>query len=125
LIFTALNAILDPLFIFTFGFGASGAAAGTALAQYAALIPLMMALNRKVKIDIFGQLSELKSSLKAYLKAGGLVLFRTLAKVLAYSICARKAAGLGSVAAAAYNLTFQFGSGRRGGTNLIGTRTSR
>jgi putative MATE family efflux protein len=109
LIFTALNAILDPLFIFTFGFGASGAAAGTALAQYTALIPLMMALNRKVKIDIFGQLPELKSSLKAYLKAGGLVLFRTLAKVLAYSICARKAAGLGSVAAAAYNLTFQLG----------------
>ena len=107
--FTALNAILDPLFIFTFNFGASGAAAGTAIAQYAALIPLMMALNRKVKIDIFGQLPELKSSLKAYLKAGSLVLFRTLGKVLAYSVCARQAASLGSVAAAAYNLTFQLG----------------
>lgn len=107
--FTALNAILDPLFIFTFNFGASGAAAGTALAQYAALIPLMMALNRKVKIDIFGQFSQLKSSLAAYLKAGSLVLFRTLGKVLAYSVCARKAASLGAVAAAAYNLTFQLG----------------
>lgn len=107
--FTALNAILDPLFIFTFNFGASGAAAGTAIAQYAALVPLMMALNRKVKVDIFGQLSELKSSLKAYLKAGSLVLFRTLGKVLAYSVCARHAASLGSVAAAAYNLTFQLG----------------
>mmetsp|Transcript_254 Transcript_254/g.615 ORF Transcript_254/g.615 Transcript_254/m.615 type:complete len:558 (-) Transcript_254:2026-3699(-) len=107
--FTALNAILDPLFIFTFKFGASGAAAGTALAQYTALIPLMMALNRKVNIDIFGQLSQLKSSLKAYLKAGSLVLFRTLGKVLAYSVCARKAATLGAVAAAAYNLTFQLG----------------
>ena len=107
--FTALNAILDPLFIFTFKFGASGAAAGTAIAQYAALVPLMMALNRKVKIDVFGQLSQLKASLKAYIKAGTLVLFRTLGKVLAYSICARKAAMLGSVAAAAYNLTFQLG----------------
>ena len=46
--FTALNAILDPLFIFTFKFGASGAAAGTAIAQYVALVPLMMALNRKM-----------------------------------------------------------------------------
>jgi putative MATE family efflux protein len=107
--FTALNAILDPLFIFTFNFGASGAAAGTAIAQYTALVPLMMALNRKVKVDIFGQLSELKSSLKAYLKAGSLVLFRTLGKVFAYSVCARHAASLGSVAAAAYNLTFQLG----------------
>eukprot|EP00532_Pseudo-nitzschia_australis_P017296 CAMPEP_0168246166 /NCGR_PEP_ID=MMETSP0141_2-20121125/189_1 /TAXON_ID=44445 /ORGANISM="Pseudo-nitzschia australis, Strain 10249 10 AB" /LENGTH=564 /DNA_ID=CAMNT_0008181807 /DNA_START=110 /DNA_END=1804 /DNA_ORIENTATION=- len=107
--FTALNAILDPLFIFTFKFGASGAAAGTALAQYTALIPLMMALNRKVKIDVFGQLPQLKSSLKAYLKAGSLVLFRTLGKVLAYSVCARNAASLGAVAAAAYNLTFQLG----------------
>jgi len=109
LFFTALNAILDPLFIFTFHFGASGAAAGTALAQYAALIPLMMALNRIVKIDILGQLKELRSSLTAYIQAGGYVLFRTFGKVLAYSVCAREAALLGSVAAAAYNLTFQLG----------------
>lgn len=109
LFFTVLNAILDPLFIFTFHFGASGAAAGTALAQYAALVPLIFALNRKVKIDILGQIKELGSSLKAYAKAGGYVLFRTLGKVLAYSVCARQAALLGPVAAAAYNLTFQLG----------------
>jgi len=107
--FTAFNAILDPIFIFTLNFGASGAAAGTAIAQYTALVPLMMALNRKVKIDVFGQWSQLKSSLKTYIKAGSLVLFRTLGKVLAYSVCARQAASLGSVAAAAYNLTFQLG----------------
>ena len=107
--FTGLNAILDPLFIFTFGFGASGAAAGTALAQYTALVPLLLALNRKVPIKIFEQLKELGSSLKAYLSAGSLVLFRTLGKVLAYSVCARQAAVLGPVAAAAYNLTFQLG----------------
>ena len=50
LIFTGLNAILDPLFIFTFKFGASGAAAGTAIAQYTALVPLLLALNKRVKI---------------------------------------------------------------------------
>lgn len=43
------------------------------------------------------------------MKAGGLVLFRTLGKVSAYALCARQAAMLGSVAAAAYNLTFQLG----------------
>ena len=109
LLFTGLNIVLDPLFIFTLNFGASGAAAGTAIAQYVALVPLMMALNRKVKIDVLGQLKELGSSLKSYLKAGSLILFRTLGKVLAYSVCARQAAILGSVAAAAYNLTFQLG----------------
>lgn len=109
LMFTVLNAILDPLFIFNFGFGASGAALGTLIAQYTALVPLMMALNKKVNIDIFGQLKELKSTLTAYLEAGTLVLFRTVGKVLAYSVCARQTALMGPIAAAAYNLTFQLG----------------
>ena len=91
LIFTSLNAILDPLFIFNLKFGASGAAAGTALAQYIALVPLMLALNRKVKIDVLGQLSALKESLKEYITSGSLVLVRTFGKVLAYSVCARQA----------------------------------
>ena len=91
LIFTGLNAILDPLFIFTFHFGASGAAAGTAIAQYTALVPLLLALNRRVKIDMFGQLDKLKESLKSYLSAGSFVLVRTLGKVFAYSVCARQA----------------------------------
>lgn len=111
LLFTTLNAILDPLFIFTLQFGASGAAAGTAIAQYVALVPLMLALHKKIPggINLFGQLSKLKSSLQEYIKAGSLILVRTFGKVLAYSICARKAAALGSVSAAAYNLTFQLG----------------
>jgi putative MATE family efflux protein len=90
LVFTALNAILDPLFIFVFHFGASGAAAGTALAQYAALIPLLLALNRRVPIDVLGQVKELRKSLQAYLEAGIYVLFRTLGKVSAYAVCARQ-----------------------------------
>ena len=69
----------------------------------------MFALNKKVQIDIFGQFNELAASLAIYVKAGGLILFRTMGKVLAYSVCARQAALLGPVAAAAYNLTFQLG----------------
>ena len=109
LMFTALNAILDPFFIFTLKFGASGAAAGTALAQYTALIPLMYSLHRKVGVDILGQWRLLGDTLKEYVSAGSYVLIRTVGKVLAYSVCARHAALLGSVAAAAYNLTFQLG----------------
>jgi len=109
LFFTALNAALDPAFIFVFGWGASGAAAGTAMAQYAALVPLLLALHRRVNIDIFGQFRALGASLTQYINAGGLVLFRTLGKVLAYAVCSRQAALLGAVDAAAYNLTFQLG----------------
>jgi putative MATE family efflux protein len=108
-VFTILNAILDPVFMFGLHWGAAGAAAGTAIAQYVALVPLIFALHRKVGIDLFGQIKELKEALKQYLSAGGFVLIRTVGKVLAYSVCARQAALLGSVAAAAYNLTFQLG----------------
>eukprot|EP00804_Cyclotella_cryptica_P025173 CCRYP_016972-RB/>CCRYP_016972-RB protein AED:0.10 eAED:0.10 QI:86/1/1/1/1/1/6/81/568 len=107
--FTALNAVLDPFFIFTCELGSSGAAAGTAIAQYAALVPLLLSLNRKVGVDVLGQLRELGDTLKEYLRAGSFVLLRTVGKVLAYSVCARQAALLGSVSAAAYNLTFQLG----------------
>jgi putative MATE family efflux protein len=110
LLFTALNALLDPLFIFTWQWGASGAAAGTALAQYVALIPLLCALHKNVPIFIpRRRWGALRDSIRQYLKAGGLVLFRSVGKVLAYAVCARQAALLGSVAAAAYNMTFQLG----------------
>jgi putative MATE family efflux protein len=108
-VFTILNAILDPIFMFGLRWGAAGAAAGTAIAQYVALVPLIFALHRKVGIDLFGQMKELKQALKQYLSAGSFVLIRTVGKVLAYSVCARQAALLGSMAAAAYNLTFQLG----------------
>ena len=47
LAFTAMNAILDPLFIFPLGLGAAGAAAGTALSQTLALYPLLRALSKR------------------------------------------------------------------------------
>ena len=106
LAFTAGNAILDPFFIFNLGFGA---VAGTAISQYCALIPLLMAFNKKAKIDFIGQFKSLGRTLKEYLEAGAYVLFRTLGKVWAYAVCAKQAALLGPVAAAAYNLTFQLG----------------
>lgn len=91
LAFTILNAILDPIFIFTWKYGASGAAAGTALAQYVALVPLMYSLHQKVGIDVAGQWKELGSALKEYVRAGMYVFARTIGKVLAYSVCARQA----------------------------------
>ena len=95
ILFTVLNAILDPIFIFTLGFGASGAAAGTAIAQYVALVPLVYSLHRRVGIDVFGMWGEMGGTLREYLKAGSYVFVRTVGKVLAYSICARQAVSVG------------------------------
>ena len=91
LAFTIMNAIFDPIFIFTFKYGAAGAALGTALAQYIALLPLLMALHQRVGLDILGNVKQLSRSLYKYLEAGGFVLFRTMGKILAYFICAREA----------------------------------
>lgn len=108
LFFTALNAILDPFFIFVLNWGAAGAAMGTTVAQYVALIPLLLALHRKCNIRI-SSIADIKDSLKQYVSAGTQVFIRTVAKVSCYSVCARQAALLGAVASAAYNLTFQLG----------------
>ncbi len=107
IIFTLLNAALDPLCMFTLGMGPSGAAMGTAIAQYVALLPLLVKVTQRARVRI--DLQDLLPSLGQYLKAASLVFARTWGKILAYAYCARQAALLGVVGAAAYNLTFQVG----------------
>ena len=109
LVFTALNCALDWLFIFPLGMGARGAALGTIIAQYVALIPLLYKLNEKYPLVEGFERSRFLESLRTYLKAGGHVMLRTVAKVSAYAMCSRKAALLGPTPAAAYQLTFQLG----------------
>ena len=120
LMFTAMNAILDPILIFPLGMGAAGAAAGTAISQTIALVPMVLALHRKLygrgkgvpPLSLFlpsGGFDAVKGVLKQYIAAGGLVLLRTIGKISAYSVCAREAARLGAVASAAHNLCFQLG----------------
>lgn len=116
LLFSALNALLDPIFIFPLGLGAAGAAAGTALSQTIALVGLLRVLQRRTGVEISpiawltrDSLRELSPSLQAYGKAGILVFFRTWGKVFAYTYCSRAAAGLGAVASAAHLLCFNLG----------------
>lgn len=128
-----LCAVLDPLFIFKLKMGAAGAAMGTALAQTVALLPLLLALQKRHRvwtgadseasgasrgirdwplIGLFcppGGLPSFVRSVKGYISAGGFVLLRSIAKISAYSVCAREAARLGAVASAAHNMCFQLG----------------
>lgn len=116
LLFSTLNAILDPIFIFPFGLGAAGAAAGTALSQSIALSGLLYQLQRRTGVRVSplallspSSLRTLGPALAAYGKAGVLVFFRTWGKVIAYTYCSRKAAELGAVASAAHLLCFNLG----------------
>ncbi|GMH57695.1 hypothetical protein TL16_g08148 [Triparma laevis f. inornata] len=112
LIFSMLNIILDPFFMFTCKMGAKGAALGTVVSQYIALVPLLYGLTKKV--DIVGlndkaARSEIIQSLKLYLSSGASILLRTVAKVSCYAYCSRLLAGRGVIESAGYNLTFQLG----------------
>ena len=116
LLFSALNAALDPLCIFTLGMGAAGAAAGTALSQSLALLGLLRVLRARTGVSISptvllapASLRRLAPSLRAYGTAGVLVFLRTWGKVAAYTYCSRAAAGLGAVASAAHLLCFNLG----------------
>ncbi|EKX34934.1 hypothetical protein GUITHDRAFT_118868 [Guillardia theta CCMP2712] len=107
-IFTLLNAVLDPFFIFTLNLGCPGAAMGTVAAQYIAVIPLLLKLHEKFHLQF--SLSSLRSSLTSYLSSGSFVFIRTIGKVLTYFVCSREAALLGTVSSAAYNICFQLGT---------------
>ena len=116
LLFAGLNAALDPLFIFTFGLGAAGAAAGTALSQSLALAGLLRALSKRTgvstsPVDLISRerLRGLAPALRSYGRASVLVFVRTIGKVGAYTYCSRQAAQLGAVASAAHLCCFNLG----------------
>lgn len=116
LLFSALNALLDPILIFPLRCGAAGAAAGTALAQSIALVGLLGVLHTRTGVATSpaallapSRLRSLAPSLAAYGRAGALVFVRTVGKVAAYTYCSRCAAGLGAVSAAAHLLCFNLG----------------
>ena len=90
LLFSALNAALDPIFIFPLKLGAAGAAAGTALSQSIALVGLLKVLHKRTGVRVSPaallaprNLKTLAPALASYGKAGVLVFFRTWGKVAA------------------------------------------
>ena len=125
LLFSALNALLDPIFIFPLGLGAAGAAAGTALSQSIALAGLLRVLHKRTGVAVSPpkrlaprRLRGLAPALASYGRAGVLVFLRTWGKVLAYTYCSKRAALLGPVASSAHLLCFNLGGARAGSPSL-------
>ncbi|TYH52099.1 hypothetical protein ES332_D09G004800v1 [Gossypium tomentosum] len=82
---TLLNAILDVILIFPFGFGVGGAAVATVISEYLIAIILLWELNGKVEL-ISPKIDWSKVSL--YLKSGTIATLGTL--TLATSLAARQ-----------------------------------
>lgn len=105
-----VNILLDPILIFGCGMGCAGAGAATAVSQWVTALPLMYLLHKSIPFSLTSQKEGfLEAAVQSYLKAGGLIMLRTIAKISAYTVTSAAAARLGTIPMAAYSLTFNLG----------------
>ena len=112
LIFTlwlnAINLILDPLFIFGFGWGIAGAALATTLAQWVGALLFLRALLTSKRKD-FGIALELPSAraLLPFLKIGWELFVRTFSLIITLTLATAIATRLGVLQVAAHQVAAQ------------------
>lgn len=109
-VLNAVNIVLDPLFIFTFGWGLAGAAWATTLAQYSgALLFVRLFVRDDLKdkrFDIRWHVPTLVT-LRPFLKSGSLLTLRTLALILTMTLAAAVATRVSVLAIAAHQVAAQ------------------
>ncbi|KAL0453085.1 UNVERIFIED_CONTAM: protein DETOXIFICATION 42 [Sesamum latifolium] len=98
------NIILDPIFIFLFGLGVSGAAIAHVISQYLISLILMWRLMEQVNL-LPPTIKDLQ--LSRFLKNGLLLLFRVIAATICVALAASLAAKLGSTSMAAFQICLQ------------------
>ncbi|XP_058110403.1 protein DETOXIFICATION 44, chloroplastic [Magnolia sinica] len=99
-----LNVILDPILIFLFGLGVSGAAISTVLSEYVIAFILLWKLNEKVTLiptNIAGE------GVLRYLKSGSLLIARTIAVLLTMTLGTSMAAQQGPIPMAGHQICLQ------------------
>ncbi|EEE52608.1 hypothetical protein OsJ_34937 [Oryza sativa Japonica Group] len=99
-----VNALLDAIFIFPLGLGVSGAALATVTSEYLTAFILLWKLNNKIVLlswNIIG------GDVVRYLKSGALLIARTIAVVLTFTLSTSLAAREGSVPMAGYEICLQ------------------
>ncbi|KAG6762389.1 hypothetical protein NC652_023176 [Populus alba x Populus x berolinensis] len=98
------NIVLDPIFIFVFKWGVSGAAIAHVLSQYLISLILLWKLMKKVNL-LPPSVKDLQFS--RFLKNGFLLLARVVAATICVTLAASRAARLGSTAMAAFQICLQ------------------
>ena len=105
-----VNIALDPILIFNVGMGCAGAGAATSISQWVAAGPIIYLLKKKTGFSLRGQKEGFfRESIRSYIKAGSLIMLRTISKIGAYTVTSSAAARLGTIPMAAYSLTFNLG----------------
>lgn len=105
---SAINLLLDPLFIFGWGWGIAGAAWATLIAQWVGALWFVALLVGKNK-QAFGVRLELPrlSELRPFLKIGWELGVRTLSLVLTFTLATAIATRLGVLEVAVHQVLFQ------------------
>lgn len=98
------NIILDPIFIFLFGLGVTGAAIAHVISQYFISLILMWRLMSEVDL-LAPSIKDLQ--LGRFLKNGFLLLLRVIAATFCVTLAASLAARLGSTSMAAFQVCLQ------------------
>ncbi|EEE52615.1 hypothetical protein OsJ_34946 [Oryza sativa Japonica Group] len=99
-----VNALLDAIFIFPLGLGVSGAALATVTSEYLTAFILLWKLNSKIVLFSWNIVS---GDIIRYLKSGALLIARTIAVVLTFTVSTSLAAREGSVPMAGYEICLQ------------------
>ncbi|XP_027173281.1 protein DETOXIFICATION 42-like [Coffea eugenioides] len=98
------NIILDPIFIFLFGLGVTGAAIAHVISQYFISLILMWRLMSEVDL-LAPSIKDLQ--LGRFLKNGFLLLLRVIAATFCVTLAASLAARVGSTSMAAFQVCLQ------------------
>lgn len=120
-----INAILDPILIFTFGMGLSGAAIATVIAEIVAAITYLVILRKKGMVRVRKIFSiPAWDRIEPFLKGGSLLQLRGIAINLTFLMVTRVTQSIDKtgVAAAAHALaiqTFQVGAVVLFGLSLV------
>lgn len=108
LLLNGINIVLDPLFIFGFGWGLAGAALATALAQWVGALSFigLIFFQQREKLGLELSLPNL-SELRPFLKIGWELFLRTLSLSLTFTFATSVATRLGVTQVAAHQVASQ------------------
>jgi putative MATE family efflux protein len=100
-----VNIALEPLFIFTLGWGVRGAAAAVVVSQLVSVLGLAAVLTKRLNLGSLDT-SVLKNALE-YVKPTGLLTLRTLAITATFSLATALSSRTDASHAAAHQIAFQ------------------
>jgi len=102
-----LNAVLDPILIFTLGFGIEGAALATVIAQWIGALVFLRLLSRKAKTEQWPTGRVRLWELRAFAAVGGMLTVRTVLLVATLTAATATAARVGTIEVAAHQIVSQ------------------